>query len=145
MRYADLLDPGSTGTVYVLGQPPGPDRAYKIGYTTRSAVRRRRELQTGQPGALKIEWKGPGTPRDEAAIHRLLGPSRLVGEWFRGSWAVRIAIGLLPFLGAHEVGQMDREQLLSFVPTVNAGMPLFHRMRPLREWGCGGYWPEWSF
>lgn len=50
---------------------------------------RLRQLQTGSPVELRLLGTIPGGVDLEAALHDLLGDSRLRGEWFRPTVAVR--------------------------------------------------------
>lgn len=67
------------GTVYVIEGAPG---LYKIGFTAGSVGKRLRQLQTGNPTALRIEMTLTGTARDEQRLHALFSDKRTVGEWF---------------------------------------------------------------
>jgi hypothetical protein len=138
------LPPDKPGKVYVLFDHSV--RAYKIGFTTRTAKRRLREMRTGHPGAIDIVWQGAGTPADEAALHALLAPSWLSGEWFASTGIVRVAVALLCEYGARFVGEMQINQLKTFIPVGRASirLPRFQNIQPLSAWGSGGYWPEWS-
>jgi hypothetical protein len=133
------------GQVYVLDVDARS--AVKIGFTSKSASRRRKALQTGHPLPLRVVWDGPGTLLDEASIHRLLSPSRLEGEWFARTDIVRLAVSLMMVYGAQWVGEMEINQLETFVPHGRhalMGLPRWQRMRPLHEWGVGGFWPQWT-
>lgn len=54
----------------------------KIGYTRSCAARRIAQLQTGQPGRLKLLGTIPGDVSAERGLHKEFGESRINGEWF---------------------------------------------------------------
>jgi hypothetical protein len=53
----------------------------KIGYAA-SPEKRLNGLQTGSPHELKLLHSIPGTPADEATLHKKFQQHRLRGEWF---------------------------------------------------------------
>ena len=55
----------------------------KIGYTSGEAKDRLSQLQTGNPGILKLLAVISGEQADEANLHRIFGESRIAGEWFK--------------------------------------------------------------
>jgi hypothetical protein len=54
----------------------------KIGVTASHPARRRRSLQTGAPGELRLLVYAPGTAADERRLHRRFAHLRRQGEWF---------------------------------------------------------------
>jgi len=72
------------GCVYVIRS--GDSDAYKIGWTARESypVKRLHELQIGNPDPLGVVLVLPcQMPRGDRFVHRLFGPKRIHGEWFR--------------------------------------------------------------
>jgi hypothetical protein len=125
--------------IYVLHD--GARNAYKIGFTARSVRSRVRQMQTGRPDTLRILWSGDGSMDDERALHALLSPSRLRGEWFADTDVVRIAIDLLRWYGAPWTARLDLSMLRTYVP-LSGSVPTFHRLR--EDWGPTGYVPQWT-
>jgi len=69
------------GWIYFLGcKEP---RAIKIGFTTKSPIKRLRQLQTGNPSPLILLGWYPGCQAQERDLHAQLRDFRLSGEWFR--------------------------------------------------------------
>ena len=68
-------------TVYFI-QANGPSGPVKIGYTGRRVSQRLAEGQTFAPEELTVLVEAPGTPADEAKLHRLFSQHRIRGEWF---------------------------------------------------------------
>jgi hypothetical protein len=64
--------------IYFIGGDTG---AIKIGLA-RSPERRLISLQCGSPIQLRILAQGPGSQRDERALHQRFAAHRLHGEWF---------------------------------------------------------------
>lgn len=69
-----------TGFVYLISAKGSG--LHKIGYAT-DVEKRLSSLQTGSGGKLALEKSWPGTRADEKALHDLLKPYRINGEWFR--------------------------------------------------------------
>lgn len=82
----------SAGLVYFI--QAGDDGPIKIGWTASSNVEKRlRGLQTGNPHRLYLRATVSGTLYSEQMLQRLLGNSRLEGEWFKAD-----APGLTEFI-----------------------------------------------
>ena len=81
-------------TVYFI-QANGPSGPVKIGYTGRRVSQRLAEGQTFAPEELTVLVEAPGTPADEAKLHRLFAPLRLRGEWFRYEGELRELVMML--------------------------------------------------
>ena len=54
----------------------------KIGFTGRGTDQRMKEMQTGNPYVLELIGCADGSMEAETAIHRLLKPYNVRGEWF---------------------------------------------------------------
>lgn len=61
----------------------------KIGYTKGDVAKRIKSLQTGAAGELVLLAKHPGTPETERSLHERFNTTRLHGEWFAMSDAIR--------------------------------------------------------
>lgn len=72
--------------------------AGKLGYSTDPDARLR-QLQTGCPVRLALEYTAPGTEGVERALQAHLEAERLNGEWFRLSETCRRAVGKLVLVG----------------------------------------------
>ena len=125
----------------------------KFGYTKRATPGRRiSSLQTSVPRKLIRLWFGEGTPSDEAGIHAILAPSRAKGEWFNYTDLTRLAVIVLPIIGAQGLVDLGREGLLTFVPVSGRWPPRYQRLLPPpfspNFWALtpkgGVYWPDWD-
>lgn len=86
------------GRVYVIGEEGGGP--VKIGYTAYNPERRARELATGNAKKLVVLASGAGTIQTERAIHAIMQPFRLEGEWFDPSPPIRTLIRAMRQRGA---------------------------------------------
>lgn len=70
-----------SGYVYFI-QSGGRMGPIKIGWTKNDPITRLRDLQTGNPEPLELlSWRAGG-PDLEAALHLVMRPLHLRGEWF---------------------------------------------------------------
>lgn len=69
------------GIVYLMSNGNGQ---YKIGITTRTTLKRKKNLQTGNPEQITVvcEFKSKWFRKIETSLHRRYGTKRLKGEWF---------------------------------------------------------------
>lgn len=70
--------------VYLIRCIEGSTLKYKIGYTTRSAERRIKEMQTANPGAMDVvaEFNTKHAAQLEGILHRHYARFLINGEWF---------------------------------------------------------------
>lgn len=73
------------GFIYFAQVQSGP---IKIGYTEKSIQQRLSCLRTGHYEELKLLGSVVGTFDDEQRLHRLVGSSKIRGEWFYPSTEV---------------------------------------------------------
>lgn len=79
-EWADEARDSATGFVYFVQG----GKYVKIGYTQNESVDSRiRSLQTGCPFQLRLLAVYPGNEKFERRLHRMFGPWRMQGEWFR--------------------------------------------------------------
>lgn len=76
----------SMGLVYAIGDN-GADEV-KIGWTSKSAATRLRQLEKASGRSLVLLGSIRGTRQDESALHEAFAGARIRGEWFRRSPAV---------------------------------------------------------
>lgn len=97
----------------------GKDGPIKVGLSG-DPLKRVRQLQTGHPEELHILLAFPGSREDEKAIHKLLDPLCVGGEWFANHPALQKAIAQY-----REFFYGDRE-LVNGLPTESmVAEPLF--------------------
>lgn len=87
----DLSDSRLRGGVYVMRTGWGPSTAIKIGISS-NIESRLKQAGTFSPHGVCLLYRIPGGERDERALHQLLAPYRLRGEWFRWDMKVRALI-----------------------------------------------------
>lgn len=69
------------GTVYFIEE--GPGGPIKIGFTSRLALTRLKELQTGNSRELKLLVDVSGSEDDEDSLHKRFAFAKIRGELFR--------------------------------------------------------------
>ena len=70
--------------IYLIESKLDDSITYKIGYSTRKARSRKKELSTGNAGKLRViyEYKTEYPCELEIALHNHFSYCRLEGEWF---------------------------------------------------------------
>lgn len=70
--------------VYLIESNQNGNITYKIGYTNRKAMFRKKELSTANAGKLRVvyEYETPYPRELETALHNNFSYCRLNGEWF---------------------------------------------------------------
>jgi hypothetical protein len=72
-----MATPGTTSYVYAITD----GKFTKIGRSV-DPERRLRQLQTGSPRELRLEWTAPESDCSESFLHDRLATQRIRGEWF---------------------------------------------------------------
>jgi hypothetical protein len=80
-----------TGYVYAIDNGRG---CVKIGWA-KNPERRLAEINVSDPDRLSLVGYASGSREHEAAIHQILAPHRVRGEWFRIDGSVRLFLELI--------------------------------------------------
>jgi hypothetical protein len=83
-RYIYRKQEAVMAVIYLIESNQEGSVTYKIGYSTRKARNRKKELSTGNAGKLRVihEYKTEYPHELEIALHNHFSYCRLEGEWF---------------------------------------------------------------